>query len=252
MPVRWWQWSDAVEAQVETETQQIIKQAPFARSQTILRVEFSDLMWTPSAASGSRGDTWYMTPTAPGTHFVSWTDGRVCTHPQGPCVVARGWPGVNHTPGVHGGMATGFATVIGTHPSNLTITSVSKYNADATPYTGRYPSALLSHNGTLFYGTYALAAYLAGDCGNWCVQGPWFGFRTSRDRGLSWHEPRRTPASLQGNIFRERLQPEDPRPWPQGNDTWRGWVKFGAPQVVDMGLELRHSPDGKVRGGGMG
>jgi len=30
-----------------------------------------------------------------------------------------------------------------------------------------------------------------------------------------------------------------------GTYGWAGKIKFGAPQVVDMGIDLEHSPDGK-------
>ena len=83
-------------------------------------------------------------------------------------------------------------------------------------------------------------------CGNWCVQGPWFGMRTSTD-GATFHEPRVTPSSLSDNIFGEALEFTGRTPYPIDNGTygWKGKIKFGAPQVVDMGVDLEHSPDGK-------
>ena len=100
-----------------------------------------------------------------------------------------------------------------------------------------------------YYGSYSLSELNGNDqypCGNWCVQGPWFGMRTSTD-GATFHEPRVTPSSLSDNIFGEALEFTGSTPYPIDNGTygWKGKIKFGAPQVVDMGVDLEHSPDGK-------
>ena len=44
-----------------------------------------------------------------------------------------------------------------------------------------------------YYGSYSLSELNGNDqypCGNWCVQGPFVGFRHSSDQGSSWDEPR--------------------------------------------------------------
>lgn len=159
------------------------------------------------------------------------------------------------------GYSTGFGVVqfSSNSPKNggldptIVLGNLGTVQADAVPYEGRYPAGVLSYKGTLFYGTYALAVPAnPGDnkmdgCGNWCVQGPWFGMRTSTDGGISFNEPRTTPKSLSDNIFGEALQFTGATPYPFDNGTygWVGKIKFGAPQVVDMGIDLEHSPDGK-------
>jgi hypothetical protein len=49
------------------------------------------------------------------------------------------------------------------------------------------------HTDVWYYGSYSLSE-LNGNkqypCGNWCVQGPFVGFRHSLDHGGSWIEPR--------------------------------------------------------------
>jgi hypothetical protein len=139
----------------------------------------------------------------------------------------------------------------------VTLANLGTVQANAVPYEGRYPSGVLSYKGTLFYGTYALAVpanpgdaqnnVSEGGCGNWCAQGPWWGFRHSVDGGKSFIEPRVTGKDGRDNIFGEVLEPTgDTQPYPLGSDTWSGHVKFGAAQVVDMGVDLEYSPDGKL------
>eukprot|EP01052_Picozoa_sp_SAG31_P013705 SAG31_NODE_831_length_11669_cov_3.410026_8_plen_380_part_00 len=161
------------------------------------------------------------------------------------------------------GYRTGYGVLSYTSPNDdglepvVSIANLGTVQANAVPYEGRYPSGLLSYKGLLLYGTYALAVpanpgdvqnnVSQGGCGNWCAQGPWWGFRHSVDGGRSFIEPRVTGKDGRDNIFAEVLEPTgDTRPYPFGSDTWVGHVKFGAAQVVDMGIDLEHSPDGKL------
>ena len=111
----------------------------------------------------------------------------------------------------------------------IVLGNLGTVQADAVPYEGRYPSGVLSYKGTLFYGTYALAVPAnPGDnkmdgCGNWCVQGPWFGMRTSTDGGVTFNEPRTKPKSLSDNIFGEALDFTGAVQYPIDNGTY-GWV----------------------------
>lgn len=41
------------------------------------------------------------------------------------------------------------------------------------------------------------------NCGNWCVQGPFCGFRWSTDEGRSWTEPRLNMKNGSDNLFGE-------------------------------------------------
>ncbi|CAE7243274.1 unnamed protein product [Symbiodinium sp. CCMP2592] len=148
---------------------------------------------------------------------------------------------------------TGFARASGDDPFNLSIEDVGIFESSPSPYHGRYPSASLHYDGTWYYGTYALdnenhepgdapegadskeaagKLQTAGYCGNWCIQGPFVGFRWSRDGGKTWEEPRKTMANYSDNLFGEAA-PNN-----------RSKVKFGAPHVVDLGQNLEHQPNG--------
>ena len=58
------------------------------------------------------------------------------------------------------------------------------------------------------YGTYSLENPTfppnpEPNCGNWCVQGPFCGFRWSTDEGKTWTEPRLAMADGSDNLFGE-------------------------------------------------
>lgn len=98
--------------------------------------------------------------------------------------------------------------------------------------------AVAAHTRRLRYGTYTLDNPVippnpAPNCGNWCVQGPFVGYRYSHDNGNTWTEPRLRMKNATDNLFGETAMNNSK-------------VKFGAPHVVDLGQELRHSPDGKM------
>ena len=135
----------------------------------------------------------------------------------------------------------------------LSICQLSSSTNPATPYQGRYPCAHLYHNGTWYYGTYTLNhAGKGAECanGNWPIQGPFVGFRTSTDEGATWSDPfydmtnkSLGPDPYANNVFKEKAPPNPDDPQSCHNNTK---VKFGAPNVVDFGVELEHSPDGKI------
>eukprot|EP00729_Bicosta_minor_P016197 gene16197-20681_t len=102
------------------------------------------------------------------------------------------------------------------------------------PMNGRYTSANLVVNGTIWVGTYGLNAS-NGTCPLGLCQevGPFVGFRTSIDGGNTWAEPKAANGenlTVANPLFEILGEP----------------VKFGAPHVVDHGPENVHSPDGSV------
>ena len=89
--------------------------------------------------------------------------------------------------------AVGTAAAGAGNGSAVQVVDVRVFEDSALPYQGRYPSGSLYLNKTWYYGTYTLAE-LDGNaqypCGNWCVQGPFVGFRASTDGGRTWDVPR--------------------------------------------------------------
>eukprot|EP00928_Gymnodinium_smaydae_P053023 TRINITY_DN37107_c0_g1_i2.p1 TRINITY_DN37107_c0_g1~~TRINITY_DN37107_c0_g1_i2.p1 ORF type:complete len:224 (-),score=11.97 TRINITY_DN37107_c0_g1_i2:80-751(-) len=154
---------------------------PFERSNLFTEVEF-----TGRYAAYAGADTWYPTWAADGNLYTPWTDGVVNDVTAGS---ACGPDGCLST--------TGFATVVGDDPLNLTIENAGSFASSPSPYHGRYPCGSLYFNGTWFYGTYMLDnenhepgvkrahsdSSRAGYCENWCIQGPFVGFRWSTDKG---------------------------------------------------------------------
>ncbi|CAJ1405166.1 unnamed protein product [Effrenium voratum] len=201
-----------------------------------MKVEF-----TGRFAAYEGADTWYPSWGSDGNLYSPWTDGRV-GHQQAASSCASATCR----------STAGFAVIVGDDPLNLSISQAGTYESSPWPYHGRYPSANLHLNGVWFYGTYALdnenhqpgqplrssarsESRSAGYCGNWCIQGPFIGFRWSKDNGKTWHEPRPGPLKGYGDtIFGEAAQDNQTK------------VKFGAPHVVDLGQALRHRPAGDV------
>lgn len=200
--------------------------APWPKSKDIIGWE----LLSGANANYGGADTWYPSWAADGNLYTPWTDG---------CVVDS----VTHvkvcaSSGAREKATTGYATVIGDSPYNLTITNVSKFQSSTLPYQGRYPCGSLAYGGVWYYGTYYLENPTIPpnpppNCGNWCVQGPFVGYRYSTDKGNTWTEPRLNATGPSDNIFGE-------------NAMNNGKVKFGAPHVVDFGQEMKHSPDGKM------
>jgi len=212
---------------------------PFERSKLFNQVEF-----TGKSANYGGADTWYPSWAADGNMYTTWTDGKVNGIGAGSGCAA---PGCLST--------TGFATVVGDDPFNLILENVGTFASSPSPYHGRYPSGSLYYNGTWFYGTYNLdnedhePGYLgreppqrdrhvgkAGYCENWCIQGPFAGFRWSTDKGKTWEEPRIHMQNYSDNLFGESTP-----------DNHTSKVKYGAPHVVDLGRELEHVPEGDAQ-----
>ncbi|CAE7214229.1 unnamed protein product [Symbiodinium natans] len=208
---------------------------PFERSELFTEVHF-----TGRYAEYGGADTWYPSWGADGNLYTPWTDG-----------VVGGIRSHSACSGPSCTSTTGFAKVVGDDPFNLSIQDVGVFESSTSPYHGRYPSASLHHNGIWYYGTYALdnenhepgersgqevgRSHTADYCGNWCIQGPFVGFRWSRDAGKTWQEPRKTLANYSDTLFGEAA--------PNNHSK----VKFGAPHVVDLGQNLAHEPYGGAK-----
>ncbi len=142
MPLDWTVWPSAPPPGI-----------PFPQSTDLLDYE---LAWGANAVTpGIGADTWYPSWAADGNLYSSWTDGTVMGH---------GSSSFGH------GATTGFATILGDNPFNLSLANVSTYAEPADPYQGRYPSLCFHLNGTWYYGTYSLENYEPGvspppDCG---------------------------------------------------------------------------------------
>jgi len=190
--------------------------SPFPKSTSINGVGF-----TGKHVRYDMGDTWYPSWASDGKMYSNWTDGSV----NGvKCMSALIWGAKVAT--------TGFATIVGNDPLNLTFTDPAVFPDHPGPYIGRYPSANLMHNGVWYYGTYCLTDS-DGDPTkglNYDILGPFVGFRYSKDYGKTWTDTRHSAAHP---IFGE--------PAKVG-----GAVKIGAPHVVDFGKNMQHSPDGKA------
>lgn len=192
-------------------------------------------------ANYTNADTWYPSWAEDGHLYSPWTDGYILkdspstyqdfddSHPPHACNSVH-WQG--RVP------ATAQAKIVGDDPMHLEIVDLPP-RIDAMPwpdmsegksmFQGRYPCGSLHHNGVWYYGTYLLTNRPDQDCGGvgWTMQGPFVGFRTSTDSGLTWTE---CPLPPDRPLF-----PENPRQAP---------VKLGAPHFVDFGRNMEHSPDG--------
>lgn len=182
---------------------------PFPNSTDIVGVAF-----TGRHKEYEDADTWYPSWASDGDLYSPWTDGKV---------------GGAQSTSVGPKATTGQAKIIGDDPMNLTVISLGVHAASPQPYGGRYPCGSLVYNGIWYYGTYVLDD-LNGACGNWCVLGPFVGFRISKDFGRTWTETRLLPSH---NLFHESAK--------QG-----ARVKIGSPHFVDFGRNMEQSPDGKA------
>jgi hypothetical protein len=179
-------------------------------------------------------DTWYPSWAADGNLYSPFTDGGV----NGVFSNSNGFEeddknfGSNTSPTRKA--TTGQAVLTGDDPLNLTVTCLGTVVADPYPYGGRYPCGSLLHNGVWYYGTYTLSPHAVTRFGptsyNWPWLGPLVGFRVSIDSGKSWQETPHTPAKP---LFGE-------------TGLWGYPVKIGAPNFVDFGKNMEHSPDGKA------
>lgn len=188
-PPQWMQWPSAVPTGNGGGT------SPFEQSVQVTGFEY----WSGGAniVAGTGSDTWYPSWSAGGDLYTTWTDGGVTDSATkknvgssscGPCRKNNG-----------SDVTQGFARVAPSKPSSpiesgvTGVVDVATFDCSALPYQGRYPSGNLFYKGVWYYGTYSLAE-LNGNaqypCGNWCVQGPFVGFRHSLDKGKTWTEPR--------------------------------------------------------------
>jgi hypothetical protein len=187
------------------------------------------LTFTGRNATYTRVDTWYPTWAENDILYSPYTDGLFNPDAGDDAIrvssdCRNGW---NQTRG-DGLSGTGQARILGSDPLNLTVENLGIQYAPCAPYGGRYPCGSLVHNGVWYYGTYTLDETDRGL--NWDVLGPFVGFRTSNDYGVTWTETPHTPeASLFGETGKNG-----------------GKIKIGAPHFVDFGKNMQYSPDGKA------
>lgn len=191
---------------------------PFKQSSEFSGIEFGS-RFKNYLDQKINADTWYPSWASDGNMYSPWTDGSV----KG---LTSSSAGKDAT--------TGYATIIGDDPMNLTITNEVLYKSDPSPYESRYPCGSLVHNGVWYYGTYCLyggqVTKNKNITYNWPWMGPFVGFRYSTDLGKTWTQ---TPCTSAKPIFNESTQNGEP-------------VKIGAPHFVDFGKNMQHSPDGKA------
>ena len=168
---------------------------------------FAALAFTGRNAAYTKADTWYPSWADDGNLYSPFADGTAND-------VYVMWN--NHL--------TGQAVITGDDPLALSVEVLGTTKVPPAPHGGVYPSANLVHNGVWYYGYYTLDDLVGM---NWTVQGPFVGFRTSRDLGRTWSLPPHTP---------ERPMFDEPR----------GLITLGAPHMVDFGRNMRHSPDQKA------
>jgi len=175
--------------------------------------------------SGFRyGDTFYPTWADDDLLYSPWTDGA--TWRLDGSMDASNSGGADPT--------TGQAVLEGDDPLSLAVYSLGLQRASPAPYTGRYPCGSLMYNGIWYYGTYCLGPagqVQYGDVNvNWPWLGPFVGFRTSTDKGVTWKNCPHTPEK---SLF--------------GETGVNGYpVKIGSPHFVDFGKNMEYSPDGKA------
>ncbi len=108
---------------------------PFTESVDILDFEYN------SGVNANYGgaDTWYPTLAKDGTLYTPFTDGCVTDMVTKTQVCSSsGATGCTST--------TGFATVTGDDPMNLTVTRVNTFTSCTLPYQGRYPCGSFFYN----------------------------------------------------------------------------------------------------------
>lgn len=184
-------------------------QVPVEHSGEIVNIAF-----TGKHSEYTHADTWYPSWASDDNMYSPWTDG---------------WIGDEQCISHNGEKAhTGQAKITGDDPMNLEVVSLGTTHGSSLPYQGRYPCGSLVHNGIWYYGTYCLLNDPSLGM-NWPIQGPFVGFRISRDLGKTWDE---STVSPQNNLFGEHT------------DLGAKPVKIGAPHFVDFGRNMEHSPDG--------
>ena len=195
---------------------------PFPDSKALTRIRFLGVK------SGFRyGDTFYPSWAEDDLMYSPYTDGQTWRL-DGSMEESTSWAGSGLL------ATTGQALMAGDDPMNLLVYSLGIEQASAAPYQGRYPCGSLVYNGVWYYGTYCLTPAGEAKYGdmvyNWPWLGPFIGFRTSTDKGLTWNGCPHTPDKP---IFHETGINGYP-------------VKIGSPHFVDFGKNMEHSPDGKA------
>jgi hypothetical protein len=170
------------------------------------------------------GDTFYPTWGADDLLYSPYTDGRTWR-------LDGSWDASNSA---GANATTGQAVLEGNDPLSLVVYSLGTQPGPPAPYEGRYPCGSLMYNDVWYYGTYCLGPAGSAKYGdmvyNWPWLGPFVGFRTSTDKGLSWKKCPHTPEK---SIF--------------GESGVNGYpVKIGSPHFVDFGKNMECSPDGKA------
>lgn len=198
------EWPDAPPADV-----------PFAESTRWSGIAFTGPYYNQQPIS----DTWYPSWGADGNLYSPYMDGF--------CNGVGTFGGYGASPAF-----VGYAVISGSDPGNLSFRCLSR-PVERNPYDGRYASASLHYKGVWYYGSYTLNTQPPEgmeDCRNYCTLGPFVGFDTSTDGGLTWQNSPHTPTEP---LFGES---------PEGGQR----VKMGALHVADFGKDMEHSPDGKM------
>ena len=192
---------------------------PFEQSDAFQQIRFLGVK-----SGFNYGDTFYPTWADDDLLYSPWTDGATWR--------LDGTMDFSNSGGID--PTTGQAVLEGNDPESLTVYSLGLHHASPTPYTGRYPCGSLMYNGIWYYGTYCLGPSPKVQYGdvfvNWPWLGPFVGFRTSTDKGLSWENCPHTPEKP---LFGETGANGYP-------------VKIGSPHFVDFGKNMAYSPDGKA------
>lgn len=222
--------------------------APFAASARLRGVSFSNRVgYYPRTGA----DTWFTSWGADDRLYSIFTDGVVAVDVPG-FDAAPAFSPPNHAAqvasfgaevaccsscGLNDTQNTGSAVLSGGDPFALRVAPLGCERASAWPYGGRYPSANLHFNSTWFVGTYTLwpARQTSGGSG----LGPFVGFRTSVDGGVTWADDGRVAAT---NLFGEEFCESRTACRPGGAPR----IRFGAPHFVDFGKDLGGSPDGRA------
>ena len=187
--------------------------SPFPRS-----TKFSGVTFPGPYATYATADTWYPSWGADGKLYSPYMDGL--------CDASGSYGG---TPNPES--AVGTAVISGDDPLKLNV-SCSTHVVDRSGWDGRYASASLNYHGIWYYGTYLLdnAPQPGGKpcTGTYCTLGPFVGFDTSSNGGLTWQS---APETTSSPLFGESIA---------GGHR----VELGALHFVDFGRDMQYSPDG--------
>jgi hypothetical protein len=174
------------------------------------------LRWTGRYATYTDADTWFPSWDLDGNLYSPFTDGRVGEY----VCWSFGDPAY-----------TGNAVIRGEDPLALDIEAIGLSERPNPDVRGHYPCGSLCHGGVWYYGIYYVNHYTFPNGGRIHHElGPFAGCRYSIDHGLSWTD---SPCTVNSPLFPER-----------GRTFGEAPIKFGAPNFVDFGQDMQHSPDG--------